>query len=183
MNIKSIGILGATALVAAVLATPTYASTEVFSAHLLGDNEVPPINSTGSATFHMENADGVITFSLTFSGLSSNLTVSHLHFAPTRVAGGVMIFLCGGGNQPNCPAATSGTITGTIVAANVTGPTTQGIDPGDLTSALEAVGDGASYANIHTTKFPGGEIRGQVRRGNKHTDKGNGNQGDVHGHK
>ena len=183
MNIKNIGILASTALVAAVLAMPAHAATEVFSANLLGDNEVPPINSTGSATFHMENADGVITFSLTFSGLSSNLTVSHLHFAPTRVAGGVMIFLCGGGNQPNCPAATSGTITGTIVAANVTGPTTQGIDPGDLTSALEAVGDGASYANIHTVNFPGGEIRGHVRRGKKHADHGGGNDGDSHGKK
>ena len=183
MNSKNIGIAASAALLVALFATPAHAATEVFSATLLGDNEVPPINSTGSATFHMENANGVITFSLTFSGLSSNLVVSHLHFAPTRVAGGVMIFLCGGGNQPSCPAATSGTITGTIIAGNVTGPTTQGIDPGDLTSALEAVADGASYANIHTTKFPGGEIRGQVRRGNKHTDKGNGNEGDVHGHK
>jgi hypothetical protein len=130
----------------------------------------------------MENIDGVITFSITFSGLSTNLTLAHLHFAPTKVAGGVMIFLCGGGGQPSCPAATSGTISGTIVAANVTGPTTQGIDAGDLAAALEAVDDGDSYANMHTTKFPGGEIRGQVRRGNKHTDKGDGNQGDVHGH-
>jgi hypothetical protein len=87
-----------------------------------------------------------------------------------------MIFLCGGGGQPACPAATSGTITGTIVAANVTGPAAQGIDPGDLTSALEAVDEGNSYANMHTTKFPGGEIRGQVRRGNKHGDKGNGHK-------
>jgi len=183
MNSKNIGIAASAALLVALVVTPAHAATEVFSATLLGDNEVPPINSTGSATFHMENANGVITFSLTFSGLSSNLVVSHLHFAPTRVAGGVMIFLCGGGNQPSCPAATSGTITGTIIAGNVTGPTTQGIDAGDLTSALEAVADGASYANMHTTKFPGGEIRGQVRRGNKHTDKGNRNEGDVHGHK
>src|SRR6185369_5048117 len=98
MNIKSIGIAASAALLVALFATPAHAATEVFSATLLGDNEVPPINSTGSATFHMENANGVITFSLTFSGLSSNLVVSHLHFAPTRVAGGVMIFLCGGGN-------------------------------------------------------------------------------------
>jgi hypothetical protein len=41
-----------------------------------------------------------ITFSLTFSGLSSALTVAHLHFAPSKVVGGVMIFLCcGGGSQ------------------------------------------------------------------------------------
>jgi hypothetical protein len=109
-----------------------------------------------------------ITFSLTFSGLSSPLTVAHLHFAPSKVAGGVMIFLCGGGNQPACPAATEGTITGTITAANVTGPGGQGITPGDLDSALEAVRNNLSYANMHTTNFTGGEIRGQVQRGSGH---------------
>jgi hypothetical protein len=109
-----------------------------------------------------------ISFSLTFSGLSSSLTVAHLHFAPGKVAGGVMIFLCGGGGQPDCPAATEGTITGTITAANVTGPTTQGIAVGDLDSALEAVRAGLAYANMHTTNFAGGEIRGQVQRGSGH---------------
>src|SRR5436190_460131 len=109
-----------------------------------------------------------VTFSLTFSGLSSPLTVSHLHFAPSKVAGGVMIFLCGGGNQPACPAATSGTITGTITAANVTGPAGQGITAGDLDSALAAVRSDLSYANMHTTMFTGGEIRGNVQRGSGH---------------
>jgi hypothetical protein len=56
-------------------------------------------------------------------------------------------------------------ISGTITTANVVGPTTQGILAGDLTSALEAVGEGLSYANMHTANFPTGEIRGQVRRG------------------
>ena len=79
-----------------------------------------------------------------------------------------MIFLCGGGNQPACPAATSGNITGTITAANVTGPTGQGIAVGDLDSALAEVRAELSYANMHTTLFPGGEIRGQVRRGLGH---------------
>ena len=78
-----------------------------------------------------------------------------------------MIFLCGGGGQPACPATTSGTVTGTITAANVTGPTTQGIAAGDLTSALEALREGNAYANMHTTNIPGGEIRGQVLRGHK----------------
>jgi hypothetical protein len=40
----------------------------------------------------------------------------------------------------------------------------QGINAGDLASALEAVGEGNAYANRHTKKFPGGEIRGQVVR-------------------
>ena|SRR5207249_2732979 len=168
MKTKTIGFWTIAALTSSLFATPlAYSGTEHFSAGLAGGNEVPPINTAGSGAFQMEIGD-TITFSLTFSGLSSSLSLAHLHFAPTKVAGGVMIFLCGGGGQPDCPAATSGTITGTITAANVTGPTTQGIAVGDLDSALEAVRDGLSYANMHTTNFAGGEIRGQVRRGGGH---------------
>jgi hypothetical protein len=105
-----------------------------------------------------------ITFTLTFSGLSSNAIFSHLHFGETHVAGGVMIWLCGGGMQPACPAATSGSISGTITAANVAGITSQGITANDLNSALKAVRDGAAYCNLHSVTFPGGEVRGQVVR-------------------
>ena len=168
MKTKNIGFWVVAVLIANLIAAPAANSqTEHFSASLFGDNEVPPINTAGTADFQM-TIGSTITFSLTFSGLSSNLIFSHLHFAPTKVAGGVMIFLCGGGGQPACPAATHGTITGTITAANVTGPTNQGIAPGDLNSALEAVRDGVSYANMHTTMFPACEIRGQVRRGEGH---------------
>jgi len=168
MKTKTIGFWAIAALTASVLAAPAaHSQTERFSASLSGGNEVPPINTAGSGAFQMTIQD-TITFSLTFSGLSSPLGAAHLHFAPTKVSGGVMIFLCGGGGQPACPAATSGTITGTITAANVTGPSAQGIAAGDLDSALEAVRAGLAYANMHTTNFGGGEIRGQVRRGGGH---------------
>ena len=167
MKTRSIGFWAIATLAASLFGAPVaHSATELFSANLSGENEVPPINTAGAATFHMD-IGSTITFSLTFSGLSAAPAVAHLHFAPTKVAGGVMIFLCGGGNQPVCPAATSGTITGTISEANVTGPVAQGINAGDLASALEAVGDGNAYANMHTMKFPGGEIRGQVRRKGK----------------
>jgi len=167
MKTKTIGFWTIAALTAGLFAAPLAYSTERFSANLNGGNEVPPINTAGAGAFQMEIGNP-ITFSLTFSGLSSPLSVAHIHFAPTKVAGGVMIFLCGGGGQPDCPASTSGTITGTITAANVTGPTTQGIEVGDLDSALEAVRDDLGYVNMHTTNFAGGEIRGQVRRGGGH---------------
>jgi hypothetical protein len=169
MKTKNIGFWAIAALAASVLSTPAaHSQTERFSANLIGANEVPSINTAGTGAFGMKMQQGVITFDLTFSDLSSNLTVAHLHFADSKVAGGVMIFLCGGGGQPDCPAATSGTITGTITAANVTGPTTQGIAVGDLDSALEAVRAGLSYANLHTVNFAGGEIRGQLQRGSGH---------------
>jgi hypothetical protein len=174
MKTKSVGFWAIAALSASVLAAPVaHSQTERFSASLSGDNEVPPINTAGTGDFEITIQQGTITFSLSFSDLSSALTVSHLHFAPSKVAGGVMIWLCGGGGQPACPADTSGTITGTITAANVTGPVAQGIAAGDLDSALEAVRSGLAYANMHTTNFGSGEIRGQVRRG-----FGNGRGGD-----
>lgn len=169
MKTKAIGFWAIAALAASVLAVPAaHSQTERFSARLSGAEEVPPINTAGTGNFEMTIQPGAITFSLTFSDLSSPLAVAHLHFAPSKVNGGVMIFLCGGGGQPDCPATTEGTITGTITAANVTGPAAQGIAPGDLDSALEAVRDGLSYANMHTANFGGGEIRGQVRRGGGH---------------
>ena len=171
MKTKNIGFWAITAVMATLLAAPVANSqTERFSASLSGAAEVPPINTAGTGAFEMTIQQGTITFSLTFSDLSSPLSVAHLHFAPSKVAGGVMIFLCGGGGQPACPAATEGTITGTITAANVTGPSAQGIAPGDLDSALEAVrNDGLAYANMHTANFGGGEIRGQVRGGGGHS--------------
>lgn len=169
MKTKNVGFWIMLALTASVLIAPAaHSQTERFSASLVGTNEVPPINTTGTAEFEMTIQPSGITFSLNFSDLSSPLAVAHLHFAPPNVNGGVMIFLCGGGGQPDCPATTSGTITGTITAANVTGPAAQGIAPGDLDTALEVVRDGLSYANMHTANFGSGEIRGQVRRGAGH---------------
>jgi hypothetical protein len=169
MKTKNIAFLAIAAVMATLVAAPVANSqTERFSASLSGAEEVPPINTTGTGAFEMTIQQGTITFSLTFSDLSSPLSVAHLHFAPSKVAGGVMIFLCGGGGQPACPATTEGTITGTITAANVTGPSGQGIAPGDLDSALEGVRADLAYANMHTANFGGGEIRGQVRRGAGH---------------
>jgi hypothetical protein len=173
MKTKNIGFWAIAALAVSMLVAPAaYSQTERFSASLSGQNEVPPINTAGTGDFRMTIQPNAISFSLTFADLSSNLSVSHLHFAPSKVVGGVMIFLCGGGGQPACPAATSGTISGIITAANVTGPTGQGIAPGNLDAALNAVRDGLSYANMHTTNFPGGEIRGNVQRGSGHGSAG-----------
>jgi hypothetical protein len=132
-------------------------------ATLRGSEEVPPINTNAFGRFRaVIHGNGAIEFTLTFANLSSNAVVSHIHFAPRKVAGGVMIFLCGGGNQPACPAATSGTVMGMITPDNVTGPTAQGITAGDLASALRAIARGQGYVNLHTEMFGGGEIRGQV---------------------
>ena len=43
------------------------------------------------------------------------------------------------------------------------GPTGQGIDPGQYGELLRAIRAGATYANVHSSKYPGGEIRAQLK--------------------
>ena len=78
------------------------------------------------------------------------------------IAGGVSYFLCGGSTKPDpCPNV-EGTVEGDITAADVIGPNGQGIEPASFPEILRAMRAGVAYANIHTTRWPGGEIRGQI---------------------
>jgi len=59
----------------------------------------------------------------------------------------------------------SGTVTGQVTAASVVGPTGQGIAVGNFAAVIAAIQSNTAYANVHSTAFPAGEIRGQVRKG------------------
>jgi hypothetical protein len=171
-TMKKLAFLVLTVLCFSVATVASDDDVTVLTASLRGLNEVPPINSDGTGTFRaVIHEDGTINFTETFKNLSGSPLVSHIHFGQFRVAGGVMIFLCGGGGQPPCPAGSSGTFNGTITAANVVGPAGQGITAGDLASALRAIREDAGYVNIHTPKFLGGEIRGQVKVHNDDDDR------------
>jgi hypothetical protein len=138
-----------------------------FRAALVGTQETPAIFAAGSGIFEARvlNNDTRIEFQLTYEHLTAPPLVAHVHFGQRGVAGAVSFFLCGGGGKPPCPASTSGTVTGTVVAANVVGPAVQGIAPGDLAAILQMIRAGLGYANMHTPLHPGGEIRGQIRVG------------------
>ena len=76
-----------------------------------------------------------------------------------------MVFLCGGDGKPACTQATSGMASGTITAADIVGPAAQGIPPapnGSFADVIRAIRTHNAYANLHTTMFPGGEVRGEV---------------------
>jgi hypothetical protein len=141
-----------------------------FGARLRGYEETPAINSAGTGQFSASvNSSGTtITYRLSYSGLSGPAAVAHIHFGQRGVAGGVVAFLCGGGNKPACPA--SGTVTGTIVSSDIIAVPAQGIAPGDLAGVLKAMRAGLTYANVHTANFPNGEIRGQIRGGDDDDD-------------
>ena len=74
-------------------------------------------------------------------------------------------------------------MTGTIGAANVLAVATQNVPAGVFDAITDAITSNTAYVNIHTLKFPGGEIRGQVHKGglgDKHDDH---DDHDDHGHK
>jgi hypothetical protein len=149
------------------------------SERLTGFEEVPALSSEADGRFNARiSHDGSrITYELRYSDLEGSVTQAHIHFGQTSVNGAIMVWLCGN-NPPTtpppgtqtCPASPA-TITGTIEADDVVGqpaptpPATaagQGIQPGEFEELLRAIRAGKTYVNVHTTKFPGGEIRSQI---------------------
>jgi hypothetical protein len=139
-----------------------------FSAKLNGYNEVVgpgSISTIGRGRFEakVDRSAKTITYRLTYV-LENPALVSHIHFAQRHVGGGVVAFLCGGGTKPACPAGVGApaTVTGTITPADVIGPASQGIEPGSFDELVRAMKAGATYVNVHSSRWPAGEIRGQI---------------------
>jgi CHRD domain len=168
------GLLTSAAIGAGVLlaaGAPTSASAETsairLSANLSGFQEVPSVNTQGRGVLRATMTRDQIRFRLTYANLSAPPLVAHIHVGQPGVNGGVAVFFCGGGGKPACPPNSSGSVSGTITAADVVGPTAQGFTAGDLASLERAIRAGVTYANMHTSNFPNGEIRGQIRPGEK----------------
>jgi hypothetical protein len=134
-------------------------------------------NATGTFTATLNN-DNTLTYTVTYNNLSSAVLQSHIHVGATKISGGVSIFLCtnlgnGPADTPACPddASHSGTVTRTVSAADVIGPTGQGVGVGDFADVVRAIVNHVTYVNVHSANFPAGEIRGQIRPGGD--DEGN----------
>lgn len=139
--------------------------TTSYSASLSGAKENPAVTTTGSGTFTASvDASNVLTYSLSFSGLSANSSGAHIHGpATTTQNAGVLVnftALPSGGTAttPLTLGATSGTTAGTLNLASAVNATVTG---DSLRKLLDL---GLLYVNVHTTANPGGEIRGQIAR-------------------
>jgi hypothetical protein len=137
---------------------------------LSGYEETPLALSTpGRAKFETRLDKTAISYRLSYRDLEAPVTQAHIHFGAEGQSGGISVFLCtnvGGGpvGTQGCPAQPA-TITGTIVPGDVIGPAGQGIAPGEFSELLAAIRAGATYVNVHTEKYPAGEIRAQLERG------------------
>jgi hypothetical protein len=157
------------------LAAAPIASAQNFNrlgTNLIGFEEPPSISTVATGRFDaaISHDDTEIQYELSYENLEGTVMQAHIHLGQRRVNGGISVWLCGNPplvpppGTPACPVP-SGTVTGTITAVDVIGPTGQGIAPGELAELIRAIRNGNTYVNVHSTKFPGGEIRNQVGSG------------------
>lgn len=112
-------------------------------ADLSGRQEVPATNVPGRGwgVVSMNPSTQQALVSLSFSGLSASATAGHMHQAPAGANGPVVCAL-------PVPTATSGTVIDALCT----------LDAGQF-AALSSAG---MYLNLHSSNFPGGELRGQI---------------------
>ena len=130
-------------MVAFVLLFSGAARAEIFFAYLTGAQEVPANASTatGYARINLNESALTINYTIVYSNLGTAQTAAHIH-APASIganAGVAIGFPVVGG--------TSGTITGTIAIT---------------ATQIAQLRANQGYVNVHTSGFPGGELRGQL---------------------
>jgi CHRD domain len=133
----------------------------------------------GSFRATLDEHAGVIQYELSYHDLAGAVTQSHIHFGQRHTVGGIVVWLCQtaavpapaavAAVTPMCPA--SGTVTGTISAGQVLDQAAQGFPAGGFDELVRAIRHDAAYANVHSTLFTPGEIRGPIRHGQgRHDD-------------
>jgi len=163
-----VAVIGATAVAAVAIAHDRGA----FKTRLSGFEEVPVVITDGNGRFEARIARGTqeIQWTLSYADLNADATQAHIHVGQELANGGIAVWLCGNPNPPAvdppagtqlCPAR-SAELSGTITPAEVVGPVAQGVQPMAFDTLVRALRSGVTYANVHTTQSPGGEIRGQI---------------------
>ena len=175
-------------------------NADFFASDLTGYNEVHfvatptpalrgAVSTKARGTFRalIHDRRDLIEYELNYDGLEGDVTQAHIHFGQRHTVGGVVVWLCQtaaapapasvAGVTPTCPQNTrGGAVRGMIHPAQVLAQPAQGIEAGAFEELKQAIRAGATYANVHSTVFPPGEIRGQLDDSHGHGHHGH------HGH-
>ena len=148
------------------------------------------VSTTGTGTFRaVISGDGTeINYVLTFQDLEGDVLQAHIHIGHPQNQGGIVLWLCDSpppppgappvpqAPSPDTPACIdenptdprNGSARGRLTAADVQNQPTNGIvgatptTPGEWEEVIALIRAGRTYVNVHSTKFPPGEIRSQL---------------------
>ena len=149
-------------------------STEAFHANMTSAQEIPTPTvgtptPTGTAVF-TNNNDGTVSYQVT----GSNMTATATGVNPAVTYTGMHIHLAASGQTApvTVPLTTptngssSFNVTGTFTSATCSGSQVNCINTGKtIDDVLTAMRSGGAYINVHTSKNPQGELRGQIATG------------------
>ena len=140
-----------------VLCGTVFAQAQQYSVRLTPDQDGGAARTgTGLGTLSLSGTR--LTLNITYSGLSANSVSTHIHGASGVFPASASVRYDFVGLGLTTIGATSGTIAGTITLADIgTGATAY-----LLAQQIADLNNGLWYANVHSTAFPGGEIRGQI---------------------
>jgi CHRD domain len=119
---------------------------------LNAEQETTGSTSTGSGFFSYTIEGDQLCYTLEVRDLTMAPSAAHIHIGPRNFAGPIVVGL----KTP--PAATS-TVSDCITAEE--GATGQALSTAEL--AAIAANPRNYYVNVHTSNWPGGEVRGQLK--------------------
>jgi hypothetical protein len=151
------------------------------------------VSTTGHGGFKasINKEETEISYMLSFEDLEGDVRQAHIHIGWPQNSGGIVLWLCDSEANPSPSASTpacnsnnpsdnrNGIVTGTLTDADVQNVAASGIagptatTPGEFAEVVALVKAGRTYVNVHTVKFPPGEIRSQIGdpdgdRGHRH---------------
>lgn len=152
-----------------LLAASYLSNGQIYYVNFSGAAEVPSNNSTGTgkALITIDPVANTMRVQATFSGLLAGVTASHIHAATANAGTGTAGVATSVPTFTGFPSGvTSGTYDRTfdMLLSSSYNPayiTANGGTPASAWTALKAaIAAGKAYHNIHSSLFPGGEIRG-----------------------
>ena len=154
---KKVRVLGFSLIFALLAASVSAQDVIRMSANLTGGEETPGVlsGSLGTADVEIDAIRRSVTVTLNIFNLPTGSTAGHIHVGPKGVAGPIVLDF-------SFPTGLTGDLNlrVSLTARDFRPRPTIGIVT--LDDAIQAIVGGNAYVNIHTTGFPGGEIRGQL---------------------
>ena len=136
-----------------------------FVATLVGTNEVPSVTTTAAGTMELIQEDSVnIVYTIATTARTDSITMAHIHAAAAGSNGPIMVWFypTEAARAPGNGSGVAAAVNGVLRVGRITRSGTTFVAPFTWDSLLVRMNAGTAYANIHTRRFGGGEIRGQV---------------------